>query len=70
MYILSGIHTTDETNCIIAQTVYVVKNLYYVMISNYYGEWLLKDLKEELKKRGCKVSGKKKDLVERYEKEK
>ena len=21
------------------------------MISNYYGEWLLKDLKEELKKR-------------------
>ena len=40
------------------------------MISNYYGDWLLKDLIEELKKRGCKVSGKKKDLVERYEKEK
>ena len=40
------------------------------MISNYYGEWLLKDLKEELKKRGCKMSGKKKDLVERYMKKK
>jgi hypothetical protein len=56
---------TDETNYIIVHVNIHVKKMVVPSSRISYKEWLLKDLKEELKRRSCKVSGKKKDLVER-----